>query len=453
MQAVDFTALSAAVADLKSGWLPARVEQVRQEDAQTIKLLLRTFKTSRWLVASCHPQAARLHLGEVDRTKVTRFPFGSTAHQYLAGKVLVNCEQPAWERVVRLGFARRPEEQTELDLFVEAMGKYSNLVLTDANGRILALAHPVTAAQSRVRPLQIGDPYTPPPPLKLPMPARHEAFDDWKARLTVVPGPVGPALFKVYRGVSQSLANQLLAQLGIGAGTAMAVLDEEQWQAIHALWNEWLRRLGESDYQPGLIRGGGYTVVGFNLRSPVEPIHTLLDRYYRDALNSELFHQRRSRLQQVLKAALAKATKRQTAFEQMMENARQVDRFKSEADLLMAYLHEGKPGLTTIELPDFMTEEPVSIRLDPAKDMVGNAQAYYKLHRKAKRANQAVEPLLTEARAEVHYLEQVSATVELLNEPADLEALGEVGEELTAEGYAASAKRSHDERPWLQIAQ
>lgn len=435
MQPFDFTTLSAALPELINRWIPARVEQVRQEDSHTVKILLRTFEGQRWLVLSSHPEAARLHFGGSSRDKAAKFPFGATLYQYVAGKVLVSCVRTPWERIIRLRFARRPQEEPEVDLIIEVMGKYSNLILTDTQERILTLAHAVTREQSRVRPLQIGEQYTLPPPLSGPSPSRAESFADWHARLQYIAGPVAQALVKTYRGVSKTLVLQLLDAAGLDARQRTAELTDVQWQHIHALWNEWLVRLEQEHFSPGLGHDG-YTVLGWGAHTPSDSVHTLLERYYTEQLQRQTFAQHRQRLQQVIRAALAKAKKRQAEFERMMADARQVDHYKLQADLLMASLHRSEPGLKEITLADFTSEMPVSIRLDPAKDLVANAQRYYRLHRKAKRANQAVEPLLNEATRRVAYLEQVAVTVELLEDAGiDLDALTEVEEELAQEGY------------------
>jgi len=56
----------------------------------------------------------------------------------------------------------------------------------------------------------------------------------------------------------------------------------------------------------------------------------------------------------------------------------------------MASLQHWEPGMKSISLPDFETEKPVIIPLNPEKNAVQNAQALYKKHQKLKRARIAV---------------------------------------------------------------
>ncbi|MBD2020522.1 NFACT family protein, partial [Leptolyngbya sp. FACHB-36] len=105
---------------------------------------------------------------------------------------------------------------------------------------------------------------------------------------------------------------------------------------------------------------------------------------------------------------------------------------------LMAHLHEWQPGMTTIVLSDFATDQPVTIPLEPEKNAVQNAQLLYKRHQKLKRARSAVEPLLTEVDNEIHYLEQVEAAIaQIVNYQTadDLDALKEIREELIQQHY------------------
>ena len=45
------------------------------------------------------------------------------------------------------------------------MGKYSNVILTDASNEIITAAHQVSHQQSSVRPIQTGQNYETPPKL------------------------------------------------------------------------------------------------------------------------------------------------------------------------------------------------------------------------------------------------------------------------------------------------
>jgi predicted ribosome quality control (RQC) complex YloA/Tae2 family protein len=102
-----------------------------------------------------------------------------------------------------------------------------------------------------------------------------------------------------------------------------------------------------------------------------------------------------------------------------------------------------------ITLSDFETGEPIKIALDPEKNAVQNAQAYYKRHQKLKRARIAVEPLLAEVMDEINYLEQVEEAInqiESYRQTEDLQTLEEIRDELIQQSYLQSS----DYRPASQ---
>lgn len=163
-----------------------------------------------------------------------------------------------------------------------------------------------------------------------------------------------------------------------------------------------------------------------------------MHRYYTDQLNQQDFTQLRHQISQKLTALLKKLHQKAADFRSRLQQSDQADQAREQADLLMAYLHEWKPGLTEMTLPDFATGEPVKIRLEPEKNAVQNAQALYKRHQKLKRSRAAIEPLLAEVQTEIDYLEQVEVSIAQLDQyqsPEDLDSLTEIRDELIQQGY------------------
>ena len=167
MQPVDLTTLIAACSEIRTLWLPARTEQVYQRNRFTIAIALRTLDKRGWLEICWHPQAAHLCIGSPPPRSPDTFTFSQQLIHQLNGLALIAIVEVApWERVVDLQFARRPGESALWHLYVEIMGKYSNVILTDAHQVIVTAAHQVSLQQSSVRPIQTGQVYELPPSLR-----------------------------------------------------------------------------------------------------------------------------------------------------------------------------------------------------------------------------------------------------------------------------------------------
>jgi predicted ribosome quality control (RQC) complex YloA/Tae2 family protein len=462
VRTVDFTTLTAACSELRAFWLPARLEQVYQRDRHTIALALRTLDRRGWLDISWHPQAARLCTGSPPPRTPDTFTFSQQLRHQLAGLALVAIEAIApWERVADLQFARRPGEEASWHLYVEIMGKYSNVILANQDNLIVTAGHQVSDRQSRVRPIQTGQPYEVPPALLEPIPSSSESPDRWRERVSLIPGQLGRQLLKSYRGLSSSLVESMLRAAGLDPQQPTDKLSEDDWHRLFQRWQEWLEALEKEHFQPRLTEEG-YTVIGWgaggagklgisgagempmpNAQCPMPHAHVqtvgeLLNGYYTERLNQHEFKQLRHQLSQKISSVLGKLQVKAGTFQERLQQSDRADWHRQQADLLMANLQAWQPGMKSIALPDFETGEPVVIALEPEKNAVQNAQALYRRHQKLKRARAAVEPLLAEVREEIEYLELVEMGIAQLDgyrEPADLKALEEIRDELIGQGY------------------
>jgi predicted ribosome quality control (RQC) complex YloA/Tae2 family protein len=438
MQSVDFTTLTAACNEIKSDWLPARVEQVYQRDRYTIAIALRTLKQRGWLTLSWHPQGARICLGDAPPRTPDTFTFSDQLRHQLNGYALtaINTISP-WERVVDLQFAKRPGEPPLWHLYVEIMGKYSNVILTDGSDRVVAVAHQVTANQSSVRTIQTGQPYERPPVLTGNLPNLSESQQRWQERVSLIPGALQRQLLKSYRGLSPVVARSLIQIANLDPEQSTETLNDIDWQRLFQSWQKWLQIIETNNFQPGWTEDG-YTVLGWRMTQPVINVQALLNSYYTAQLERQSFGQIRHQLLQKVTNFLNKLRIKAEGFQKRLQQSNEAEKYRQQADLLMAHLHQWQPGMKAIALEDFETGEPVNILLNPEKNGVQNAQSLYKQHQKLKRARGAVEPLLQEVLAEINYLEQVEESLDRLDSYTnleDLQTLEEIREELIQQNY------------------
>jgi predicted ribosome quality control (RQC) complex YloA/Tae2 family protein len=439
VQQVDLTTLIALTSELRKQWIPARLEQVYQCDRNTIKLALRTLQKRGWLTLSWHPQAARIGMGDAPPRVPDTFTFSQQLIHQLNGFALVAIEQISpWERVVDLQFAQRPQEPPEWHLYVEIMGKYSNVILTTSDRMVVTAAHQVNANQSRVRQIQTGKPYELPPQLTGPTPSLQETQAHWRDRLTLIPVPLKSTLVKNYRGLGSSVVMEMLEEAKLDPNQPIETLVESEWNRLFQAWQRWLQVLETESFQPGWRAEGGYTVLGWGMVQASPSVQKVVDEYCTAQLDQQNFQQIRHQLLQKLSSLRAKLQTKADVFIKQMSASDQAENLRQQADLLMANLHQWKLGMSEIVLPDFETERPIAIPLNPERNAVQNAQALYKQHQKLRRSRNYVQPLLEAVRQEINYLEQVEATLETLeafHHADDLQILIEIREELIQQQY------------------
>lgn len=433
MQPVDLTTLRAVCADLQH-WLPARLETVYQRDRHTIALALRTLKKQGWLTLSWHPQAARIAFEPPPPRQPDTFTFSQQLHAQLNRLALVRLSLVnPWERVVVLEFAPRPQEATQWSLYAEIMGKYSNVILVNAEGEIVTAAHQVNAQQSRLRPILTGQPYVAPPPLTAALPNHEISFEQWQQQVSVIPGLLRQQLLKAYRGLSPALVQQLLADATLPLDIRTTDLTTEEWRRLFEHWQHWLDCLERQHFVPQFTPTGYRVIPPLGTQNPsTVSIHEILATYYQDQLRQQQTQQLQQQLYQSLQAQRQKLIAKIEGFRERLAAAAGGDRQRYLADLLMAHAHLWQPGMTELIVTDFVTQEPLTIPLSPEKNAIQTAQEWYKQQQKLKRAQQHLTPLLADAESELAYLDQVAAT---LTTATALDVLEEIRAELIQQGY------------------
>ena len=237
IQSVDYTTLVALVSELRRDWLPAKLEQTYQYDRQTLCLALRTLKKREWLWISWHPQAARIHMGDRPPRDPDTFTFSEQLRHLIKGSALIGMEfiQP-WERVVDLQFGTRPGDPARYHLYVEIMGKHSNVILTDADNKIITTAQQITSDRSSVRPIETGRPYQVPPALTKTAPTLDESFERWQERVALLPKSLKKQLLSNYRGVIPLLLEQMVHAADLEPTDNAHEITTEQWQGLFGQW-------------------------------------------------------------------------------------------------------------------------------------------------------------------------------------------------------------------------
>ena len=416
---MDVTTLRAVLAEWRPLLLPSRFEKAQQASPQALQIGLLSLSGNHWLELSWQAEAARLHTIPPPPRQGDGSTLAQQLQHGLKGLALIEIQQQGWERVVELGFARRPGEPVLRWLVVELMGRHSNLLLLDADRQVVALARQVKPQQSRLRPIGTGDPYQPPPPLAGEPPRLEESFASWQRRLRLVPLPLQQALRDSYQGISPALVRQLLP-CGWGE-LAVDSISPEQWQQLWQGWRQWLEavQLGRFSWQlePAGYRcwagSSGHTPAA----NPTLAINQGLAAYFSEHLGAQVLAQQRQQLQHRLQATVERESRQASEQQALLDAVPEGEALQRRADALLS-------------------------QLQPSRQCIEEAQKLYKTARKRRRSVAAITPRLELHRqrlasleASLTYLEQADSLEQVSSLAAELEALlAERGQRKSAGG-------------------
>jgi predicted ribosome quality control (RQC) complex YloA/Tae2 family protein len=416
LQPMDLTSLRAVLSEWRGLLLPSRFEKAQQGSSHSLQLGLRHLGGIQWLELCWQAEAARVHA----IAPPPRQGEGSTLAQQLQhglrGLALTSLEQPGWERIVSLGFARRPGESVEKRLVIELMGRHSNLFLLDSDDRVVAVARQVKPAQSRLRPIGTGDTYQAPPPAAGEPASTAPCFAAWQQRLLLLPLPLERGLRDAFLGISPALARQLVPEPWLEQPVHR--LTEQQWQQLWQAWQSWLAAL-EAERFGWQLTATGYRCwataehgAAGDSASPADqanasdlPINRGIASYYGAHLAARDLRESRQQLEQQLRKLADQQARQASAQEALLAAAAGSDALQQEADALLS-------------------------QRQPSRQCIDHAQKLYHRARKLRRSVAAITPRLDQHHQHLAAIEASLTYLDQAESVAQLEALREELEEL-----------------------
>ncbi len=258
--------------------------------------------------------------------------------------------------------------------------------------------------------------------------------------------PIWRVLFKL-EGLSPRLARELAIRAGLEPERpAEALTLEEQaqlWEAIR-----WLQgTIQEGRWEPQLYfhKEKPVDVAPFPLESyagqglqgePRASLSEALDEFLAISTVEDTAEQLRGELMEAVRSRLERTEHARERVLQDLEKAADYERYRRQADLILANLNELQHGQEHVELRDPATGEAVQVRLDPRLSPAENAQRLYSRYKKLKRGLEKLQARLIELEEELMRLHELTERLEA----ADAEELEGLAAELRAQGLLPASE-------------
>jgi predicted ribosome quality control (RQC) complex YloA/Tae2 family protein len=146
------------------------------------------------------------------------------------------------------------------------------------------------------------------------------------------------------------------------------------------------------------------------------------DLYYLKKEEEKLFNEKQARLFSTANSLKRKQEKSKADMLLRIEEASSADENRIKGELLTANLYRLKKGMTVCELENWYSPigEKIKIALDSTKTPGQNAQRYFKLYNKQKRAKEILLPRLEKVEEEAEYVETILFSIQKAETLADL---------------------------------
>ncbi len=437
---MDGLTLGAMARELNHLLEGGRVDRVQQTERDELMLTLRAQGKNHRLLLSSSPNNARIHLtAQNKRSPDTPPMFCMLLRKFLVNARFLGAEQLGADRVLTLRFEGLDElgDLTERRLIIEIMGRHSNLILTDHNGKILDSARHVTDDISRVREVLPGLPYETPPAQDKLNPYQAQEMDYLRALGPLAGLRLDKALQQSVSGLSAQAARELAFRI---SGSESAPLTDAlvpvaagKLTFFFAHLEDVPTLLTDEDGAPLDVTGFPYLSRDPSRQKTMPTLSEAMDVYFTQRDLRERITQRAHDLRRFLQNALERDEKKLAIQRQTLLDAENMDDLRRKGDLITASIHLIPRGAKKISVPDYFDPEmrPIELDLNPALSPAENAQRCYKQYNKLKAASDLVIDQMTANEEEITYLEGQLENLELCS---TFDELTEIRQELVRVG-------------------
>lgn len=443
---LDSIYLSALRDELAGVLEGGKIDKVQQPERDTVLLSVRSVGENHKLLISAGTGRARVHITKESLVNPSEAPmFCMLLRKHLIGAKIVSVVQPAYERVIRFELSVRDEMGflCSKTLIVELIGRSSNLVLVDSEGRIIDCMRRMDYGGSAERRMLPGMIYREPPaqtkPALLACDGAQRAAMIFNAERTK---SADKWLMDTFSGLSPLVCRELSYRCGGNYGVLATMLDAFCESVAAKEIAPYIVYDGKKPVDFSFMHIGQYR--GTMSCEKQLSFSQALDVFYSGRDKAEQQRRRSGELTKTVKTLRDRQQRKLVNQAQELKETETREELRKSAELITANIYRIKKGDRVLKCEDYYDPDcpEIEISLNPLKSPQQNAAILFKEYNKKKAANEHLTSLIAEGEKRLDYLNSV---LELLSTAETDKDLSDIREELVLTGIikaSAGKKRS-----------
>lgn len=403
----------------------SRVDKIYQPSRDELVINLRSREGSKRLLLSCNADSARIHFTDYPPENPPKPPmFCLLLRKRLTGAWITDVIQEDLERVVKINFSGTDElgDKRSYSLIIEIMGRYSNIIFVDENGKIIDSLKRIDENKSQVREVLPGVTYTA-PPKQDKMNIFTDDTESIKSKIKSSNKGLYKAVMDAVKGVSPIICREFENGLTVDEFKKKAQNPDPVIVIVDTPKDFAFMNITQYD---NLAEIKHY-----------DTFSRLLDYFYYERVRLMRIKARSADLFKRLTTLQERAVRKAANREQELAGCKDKDTFKLFGDLINSNQYRLEKGQAYYDLENYYNNNelvriPADIFLTPAQ----NAQKYYKEYRKKQIAEEKLVDFINQAKAEAEYFETV---IDALSRAETDSEISEIKAELSLQGYLKKA--------------
>ena len=449
--AFDGVVISNIVNDMNKRLVGGRIYKIYQPEPDEINLVVKNQgATHRLMLNASASLPLTYFLSENKSNPITAPNFCMLLRKHVGNGRITAVTQPDFERIIVIDIEHLDEmgDVCNKKLIIELMGKYSNIIFTESDGKIIDSIKRIGSNVSSVREVLPGRDYEMPPNDKLnPLQLTKEQFINDILEKSM---GIDKAIYSSITGISKEIANELCFEAGVDGNFSTDSLADSNKEE---LWNAFSRLvdcINNNKYQPCIVYNGdvptAFSAVLLEMYGELtvvkfDDISEVLSLFYAQKDNYSRIQQKTTDIRKILSALIERTSKKYDIQRKQLIDTDKRDRYRVYGELLQTYGYEIKQGDKNITVVNYYDNQEVTIPLDENLSAVENANRYFNKYNKLKRTYEASKKLVEESKNTLDHLLSLQNSIELATTEADI---SEIREEMIVSGYLKGRRDRKD---------
>ncbi|MDR1773318.1 MAG: NFACT family protein [Clostridioides sp.] len=480
-----------------------KIDKIFQPEKDEIILNIRNNNTNYKLVLSASASNSRAYIAQnyKKQNPIKAPDFCMTLRKHLQGGIITKITQIDFERIIKISIESYDElkEKTVKNLYVEIMGRNSNIILThESNEKIIDSIKRVPFGVSRVRQILPGLTYESAPSQNKISPLSKVSKEVFFSEIKSFEGPIYKAIYSKFLGISPVVSKEICRVNSLSNASKSTEnldfinndkdkfnissennsdnntkdkfnlsseilydknttdVDENDLSIIYSNFTSLFDKIADNNYTPSIVHNKridkylDFSCIELSFYKSedfssefihYDSISDVIENYYSMRDIKDRISQKSSDLKKSLHTKLERLKNKQHKQEKELKESKKANEYKVKGELLTAYIYMIEKGMKEIEVANFYSESyenitiPLKINLTPSE----NTQKYFKKYNKMKTAQKEISHQMEINKEEIDYLENTLLGIENCD---NLEELEEIKEELIKVGYLKPSRKS-----------
>ncbi|MDO5041258.1 MAG: NFACT RNA binding domain-containing protein [Peptoniphilus sp.] len=459
--AFDGSVLKCIIDDLKDKLIGARIDKIYQINDFDIIMNLRNGANKYRLLISASNNAPRVYLTEESFNNPQNPPaFCMLLRKHLEGFRIQNIEQYKMDRIMKIDVLSRNElsDTVMKSLFVEIMGKHSNIILTDAEDhKIYDSIKRVNSSMSRVRQILPSLIYEVDSISTAENPLLENSFINNMDKFNPAKN-IKNNLIATFTGLSKLSVREICFRAMLDEDRIFNTLGDDEVLRLQNAFDEIMSIFRKSEFHPLLFYKDRtlkdfYSIdlryIDTKDKKFFDNMSEMLEYFYSTRENNQLVKDKSSNIKKIIKQNIDKEIKKLNKQSDELNEALDRDIYKTYADLISSNYYRIDRNTSSVDLENFYDNmNVVSVPLDEKLSPHENAERYYKKYSKLKNAEKILKNEIEKTKINIEYLQNQQLNLQLSDTEDDID---EIKQELFEMGYIKRYTAKKNKKPKLNF--